>query len=61
MMCEVFGLGGAGGCTHVLHGRSRLTIDSRIPTMSGGGGGGFLGGGGGGGGVSMVLDVRECR
>ena len=22
-----------GGCTHVMHGRSRITIDPRIPTM----------------------------
>ena len=26
------GLGG-GGCTHAMHGRSRMTIDPRIPTM----------------------------
>ena len=23
------------GCTHVMHGRSRMTIDPRIPTMPG--------------------------
>ena len=24
-----------GGCTHVMHGRSRITIDPRIPTLPG--------------------------
>ena len=23
------------GCTHVMHGRSRMTVDPRIPTMPG--------------------------
>ena len=29
------GIGGGGGCTQFVHGRSRMTIDPRIPTMPG--------------------------
>ena len=29
------GGGSARGCTHLIHGRSRMTIDPRIPTMAG--------------------------
>ena len=29
------GKGGGGRCTHVMHGRSRVTIDPRIPAMPG--------------------------
>ena len=29
------GAGGGAGFTHVMHGRSRMTIDHRIPTMPG--------------------------
>lgn len=33
-ICFVYGEGGGGGvCAHGMHGRSRITIDPRVPTM----------------------------
>ena len=35
LYCVGGGWGGGGGCTHATHGRNRMTIDPRIPTMPG--------------------------